>query len=55
MRKTHEVQIHEKEKLIASLQSLVEEQEERLQEVEESGNGEYLKPQSHFAMRVLNR
>ena len=42
MRKTHEVQIHEKEKLITSLQSLVEEQEEKLQEVEVAASGRCL-------------
>ena len=33
--------MHEKEKLISNLQSLVEDQEERLREVEEGGSGEW--------------
>ena len=42
MRKTHDVQIHEKEKLINNLQSLVEEQEDRIKELEDCKQGEFI-------------
>ena len=39
MRKTHEVQIQEKEKLINNLQGLLDEQEEIIKDLEDGKNG----------------